>query len=444
LSQDSSTAAVTRHFNTLEDWLAWFETLHPKKIDFSLDRIRAVLAALGISVAPYRVVTVGGTNGKGSCVAMLERIYREAGYRVGAFTSPHLWRFNERIRLNGVVVSDEALIEIFELMEAARGEITLSYFESSAVAAMLYFARECVDVAVLEVGMGGRLDAVNVYDADTALIVSIDLDHQDYLGPDREKIGFEKAGILRAGRPAVIADRDPPQSVLTAVRERGALAKFIDRDFSAAPAAEGEAAGFVYRAPGRPERRFPRPPFGGIVQLTNAAACIAVVDSVAAVLPVADAAIARALCAVALPGRLDARTVDSVEWIFDVAHNPAAAARYRAALDALPRVPRTLAVFGAMSDKDLRGVLAPFTPEVAHWFIAAVDSERTATAAALEAVLAELGAAEVSVHNGIAAATLAARAAARAGERVLVFGSFYSVGPAMAALGLYCAPLVAE
>ncbi len=436
----SSSAEATRRFATLDAWLAWFETLHPKKIDFGLDRIRAVLSSLGIERPSYRVVTVGGTNGKGSCVAMLERIYREAGYRVGAFTSPHLWRFNERIRLDGVDASDEALIELFEIIDAARGEITLSYFESSAVAALLYFARERVDVGVLEVGMGGRLDAVNVYDADAALVVSVDLDHQDYLGSDRETIAVEKAGIFRGGRPAVIADRNPPSSLVAVATERGALTKLVDRDFSVEPAGEG----FVYRASGRPERRFPRPRFGGTVQLTNAAACIAVVDSIAALLPVDDAAIARALETVALPGRLDARVVDSVEWLFDVAHNPAAAARYRAAVDALPRPPRTLAVFGAMNDKDLHGVLGPFVADVAHWFVSDVDSERTATPAELEAALAELGAAEVTVHNGIAAATLAARAAARAGERVLVFGSFYSVGPAMAALGIYCAPLVAE
>ena len=314
-------------FTTLAEWLAWFETLHPKKIDFSLDRIRLVLESLGIAKPRYRVVTVGGTNGKGSCVALLESIYLRAGYSVGAFTSPHLWRFNERIRLGGADVSDATLIGVFERMDAARGAVTLSYFEASAVAALLHFAEQNVDVAILEVGMGGRLDAVNVYDADAALVVSIDLDHREYLGPDRESIGREKAGIFRAGRAAIVADPDPPRSVLAIAAERGSRLRCLGRDFGV----EADAGGLVYRRPGAPARVFPRPAFGGPIQRVNAAACITVVDELDELLPVTDEALAEGIRSAKLSGRLDVHEVDAAEWVFDVAHNPAAAASLHAA-----------------------------------------------------------------------------------------------------------------
>ena len=216
---------------TLDDWLSRFETLHPKKIDLSLERLITVLDRLELREPQYKVVTVAGTNGKGSCVAMLESIYWHAGYEVGTFTSPHLWRFNERIRLNGADASDAELVELFEIIDASLGAITLSYFESSTVAALLHFARRKVDVAVLEVGMGGRLDASNSVDADCGLIVSVDLDHREWLGDDREAIGREKAGIMRRGKPVVIADRDVPRSVLAHAAAEGALPFVIGRDF---------------------------------------------------------------------------------------------------------------------------------------------------------------------------------------------------------------------
>lgn len=423
---------MTRRFATLDEWLAWLETLHPKKIDFSLTRIRAVLDALDIASPPYRVITVGGTNGKGSCVAMLESIYRQAGYHVGAFTSPHLWRFNERLRLDGRSIADETLIELFELMDAARGTVTLSYFEASAVAAMLYYARERVDVAILEVGMGGRLDAVNVYDADAALIVSIDLDHEEWLGKGRDAIGREKAGILRSGRPAIVADADPPASLLAIAASLGADLKLIGRDFSA----ERDDDALVYRMPGRTDERLPRPSFGVRAQLHNAAACIAVVDSLQAMLPVTRMAVGEGLRQVRIAGRLDRHLIDGVEWIFDVAHNPAAAARMLDALELTSCPGRSWAVFGAMRDKDLAGVLRGFVASTAGWFVAPLESERGATAEEVCGVLAGLGA-EAVAYADVAEACHAARLRAEPGDRVLVFGSFYTVGPALAALGLY-------
>ena len=224
----------SRRHRSLEEWLAWLETLHPKKIDLSLDRVLTVLDRLDLRDPPYTVITVAGTNGKGSCVAMLESIYWHAGYSVGAFTSPHLWRFNERVRVDGIDASDEELVALFESLDAALDTVTLSYFESSTVVALMHFARRAVDVAVLEVGMGGRLDASNAVDADCALIVSVDLDHQEWLGEDREAIGHEKAGIMRAGKPVVVADRNPPASVLAHAAAVGAPVQLIGRDFDEA------------------------------------------------------------------------------------------------------------------------------------------------------------------------------------------------------------------
>jgi dihydrofolate synthase/folylpolyglutamate synthase len=285
-----STMTKPRRFGELDEWLAWFTTLHPKVIDMSLDRVLAVLATLGIARPPYKVVTVAGTNGKGSCVALLERIYLEAGFAVGAFTSPHLLRFNERIRCRGRDLDDAELVELFALIDEALGEQTLSYFEASAVAALLAFARLGADIAVLEVGMGGRLDAVNAVDADCALIVSIDLDHMDYLGPTRDLIGREKAGIARAGRPAVVADPDPPAGLLAEIERRGGELRLIGRDFGA----EADDRGLLYWSGAGGERcrkRYPRPGFGGRIQVGNAAAVVAVVEALWAALPVDEAAL---------------------------------------------------------------------------------------------------------------------------------------------------------
>jgi len=421
----------SRRFDSLDDWLAWLVTLHPKQIDMSLGRVVAVLAALGISDPPYRVITVAGTNGKGSSVALLERIYLEAGYRVGAFTSPHLLKFNERIRVGGRDLDDAELVDVFERIDAARGELTLSYFEASAVAAMLYFALAKVDVAVLEVGMGGRLDAVNAIDTDCALITSIDLDHMEYLGPDRNAIGGEKAGIVRAGKPVIVTDADPPVGLLDGIASRQGRLLRIGIDFAVEPA----GAGLRYRAGGAEPRDFPRPAFGGRIQLANAAGAIAVVDAMRSDLPVPEAALAAGIANARIKGRLDRVTIDDCEWIFDVAHNPGAAALMHEVIRALDPVPKTLAVFGAMRDKDLAAVVGPFVALVDEWYVGGVDSDRGADPAAIAAILDRLGATRIEQFGSTADATRAARAAR--GNRVLVFGSFYSVGPAMEALGIY-------
>jgi dihydrofolate synthase / folylpolyglutamate synthase len=429
-------ATSSRRHYTLDNWLAWFETLHPKKIDLTLDRVTEVLDRLGLRRPPYKIVTVAGTNGKGSCVAMLESIYWHAGYDVGAFTSPHLWRFNERIRLNGADAGDAELIELFEAIDASLDGITLSYFESSTVAALLHFARREVDVAVLEVGMGGRLDASNAVDADCALIVSIDLDHREWLGDDREAIGREKAGIVRRGKPMVLADRDPPRSVLEHAAAQGAVARLIGRDFDFRRAGDG------WRRVGDSESSalLPLPTFGGEEQLANAAACAAVADSLRAALPVSDAALAAGIRNAYLRGRLERHSVDSAEWVFDVGHNPAAAQILHGSLSRLPAARRTFAVFAAMRDKDLAGVVAPFAALADGWFVAQGNADRGATGAELRAVVEGVGGRGVEVCPSVEAACVAARARAAPGDRVLVFGSFVTVGAATTALGLYCAP----
>ncbi|HEY3518338.1 MAG TPA: cyanophycin synthetase [Gammaproteobacteria bacterium] len=421
---------------TLDHWLAWFETVHPKRIDLRLDRFVAVLDTLGLRKPPYKVITVAGTNGKGSCVAMLESIYWHAGYDVGTFTSPHLMRFNERIRFNGADAADADLVEVFEEAAAALGPVTLSYFEASLVAALGFFLRRDPDVVIFEVGMGGRLDATNALDTDCALIVSIDLDHREWLGETREAIGREKAGIVRAGKPVVIGDRAVPASVLEHAAAAHAVPYLIGRDF------DFRRDGAVWRRSRDSDAAapFPLPPFGGAEQFANAASCAAVVAALAADLPVGDAALSKGIANAYLRGRLERHDVDGVEWVFDVGHNPAAAAGLEAALRRLPARKRTWIVFAAMRDKDLKGVVEPFAASADGWFVAQASTDRGATGDELATLLESLGAGHVHVAADVAAACAAARAATAPADRVVVYGSFHTVGAALEALRLYCAP----
>jgi dihydrofolate synthase/folylpolyglutamate synthase len=271
---------------TLQDWLRWLEVLHPQKIDLSLERICAVLEALGLASPPFRIASVAGTNGKGSCVATLEAVFLGQGYRVGAYTSPHLWRFNERVRVDGAEVSDAELMAVFEHIDRVRGETTLSYFEYTTAAACVCFAERAVDLAVLEVGLGGRLDAVNAMDADLALITSIDLDHQHWLGDTRDAIGVEKAGIMRPGRPAIVADRDPPLPLLAYAKRGGVPLRRLGADFDFLRHDDGswDFRGGEWRLEG-----LPKPALRGAVQYENAAACLAAAEALAEWLPIEPA-----------------------------------------------------------------------------------------------------------------------------------------------------------
>ena len=415
----------------LETWLEHLETLHPKKIDLGLERIGRVLDRLSVRTPPFRTVVIGGTNGKGSCVAFLESLYVAGGYSVGAFTSPHLWRFNERIRVNGVEAADETLVALFEGIEQARGEISLSYFEFSSAAALLHFAQSGVDVALLEVGLGGRLDAVNAVDGDASLVVSVDLDHQEWLGNSREEIGREKAGIMRRGRPAVIAERNPPQSLLDHAARVGADLRRIGVEFEF----EAEGAQWTYRSTNGVVSGLPRPKFGGPEQIANAAGSLAVVESLQQELPLDRAAWRQGIAGARSSGRIEERDIGGVSWIFDVAHNPAAARVLAAALRRRPVPGRTLAVVALMQDKDHAGVLEPLRPLVDQWFVTCAGGDRGALPETLVSVLGPESHAAIYPDPGAGCAQ--ARDHAGPWDRVVVFGSFYLVGPALSALGIY-------
>ncbi len=417
----------------LEAWLEHLETLHPKKIDLGLERIGTVLDRLSLSTPPYRTIAIGGTNGKGSCVALLESLYLAGGYRTGAFTSPHLWRFNERIRVDGIEADSETIVALFERIEQAREEISLSYFEFSTAAALLHFAGSGVDVALLEVGLGGRLDAVNAIDADASLIASIDLDHQEWLGTTREAIGHEKAGIMRPGRAAVVAERTPPESLLVHAARIGADLCRLGAAFDF----ETGHAHWTYRGTTGIVKGLPRPRFGGREQISNAAGCLAVVESLDNELPLDRAAWRQGIGRARPSARIEERDIGGVRWIFDVAHNPAAA---RVLADALRRRPvggRTYGIVAMMEDKDHKGVLGALMPMVDHWLVTRAGSVRGAAPERLAEILGPGRSA--SVHLDARAACDHVRGRAGPGDRVVVFGSFYLVGPAMSALGIYFA-----
>ncbi len=433
----SATPSDTGRLADLDDWLEWLETLHPKKIDLGLERVIAVLGALDLADPPYRVVTVGGTNGKGSCVALLESIYRQAGYRVGAYTSPHLWRFNERMRVDFREASDAEIVDVFREIDSARGDITLSYFECATVAAMAWFARRDVDIAILEVGLGGRLDAVNAVDPDASLIVSIALDHQAWLGETRSVIAIEKAGIMRQGRPTIVADPQPPESLLKRADELDAKLLLSGRDFGH-DSASGDT--WHYRPRSGDSLRLPLPNFGGLVQRGNAAACVALVLALGEELPVSEDSLGLGIAGAQIHARFERHSVGDAEWIFDVAHNPAAARVLAAELDSEPVSGRTFAVLAMMADKDVGGVIDPFIDLVDEWVTVRVGGARGADAETLAEALRSGGARAAAAASDIDSACARLRKTAGSNDRVIVFGSCYIVGPAMTSLGLYCAP----
>jgi dihydrofolate synthase/folylpolyglutamate synthase len=413
----------------LTAWLAYLERLHPRGVELGLDRVSAVRERLALNL-PFPVVTVGGTNGKGSTCALLERMLGCAGYRVGLYTSPHLLRYNERVRIAGAQAADTALTAAFERIEAARGEISLTYFEFGTLAAALLFRDAALDVAVLEVGLGGRLDAVNAFDSDCAVITSIGLDHMDYLGPTREDIGREKAGIFRGGRPAVVAEPDPPGSLIGHARAIGAQLYLVDRDFGAT----GGAGQWSYWSWLGRRSGLPRPALRGACQLGNAAAALAALDCLRERLPVDMGAVRRGLVEVELPGRFQVLP-GRPTIVLDVAHNPHAAQRLGENLDALRRDAggRTLAVFGMLKDKDIAGVAAALGGRVDSWWIAGLPGERGADGERVRAALAAAGlTAPAEICADTATAFRRAREAARPDDRIVVFGSFLTVSAVLA------------
>jgi len=412
----------------LADWLRYIERLHPQTIALGLDRVRAVLDRLAIpKFCP--IVVVGGTNGKGSTCAMLEAILAAAGYRVGCYTSPHLARYNERVRIAGREADDATLSEGFRAVEAARGETPLTYFEFGTLAAWAAFARAGLDVLLLEVGLGGRLDAVNAFEPDVAVLTSVGLDHQDYLGDTRERIGWEKAHIFRPGKPGIVGDPNPPGSVLEHARSIGAQLLVIGREFGYA----ADAHQWRYFGPGGARGGLAYPALRGAIQLSNAACAIAALDCLRERLPVGAQDVRGGLALVELPGRFQVLP-GRPAVVLDVAHNPQAAGVLAENLAAMGRYPRTLAVVGMLRDKDLAGVCAKLRGRVDRWYAATLDNPRGATAGELAAAIAAAGAGgDVREFPAPDAAFAAAREDARPDDRILVFGSFYTVANVIAA-----------
>ena len=411
---------------TLEEWLAHCERLHPLGIDMTLERVCAVRDRLGLSFGDVSVISVAGTNGKGSTCAMLESIALRAGYRVGLYIKPHLVHFEERCRVGGQPVAAQALLPHFAAVEAARGEITLTWFEFTTLAILRLLSQTPLDLVILEVGMGGRLDAVNAIDADVAIVTSVALDHTEYLGPDREAIGFEKAGILRPGRPAIISDPEPPASLIAHAEAIGADLWRHGRDFNV----QGDAQQWAWRGRARRFGGLAYPALRGANQLLNAAGVLAALEALHQRLPVSAQAVRSGLVQVELPGRFQI-VPGHPALVLDVAHNPQAVAALALNLDQMGFYPRTHAVFGAMADKDIDSLLQRIAPLIDVWHLTDLPLPRAAKAQALAAsVQAASGSRSVAIqtHADPAAALRAAAASADPADRIVVFGSFYTVG----------------
>lgn len=468
--------------STLSQWLAYLEALHYTEIDLGLERVRHVAQRLELTY-PYTVITVGGTNGKGSVCAMLEAMILAGGYKAGTYTSPHLVDYNERIRINGKPATDAQIIEQFTRIEEARGATSLSYFEFSTLAALLLFEQQTVDIAILEVGLGGRLDAVNLVDTDCAIITSIDIDHTSYLGSTREQIGLEKAHIFRPGRPAICADPLPPQSLLDYARDIGAELWLFGKDFNYS----GDRLQWAYG--GREQRRsaLAYPALRGANQLLNASAALAALEALRSELVIPQHAVRLGLSHAALPGRFQIMPGQPV-IILDVAHNPHAAAALAQNIASMPCSGKTFAVAGMFRDKDIAGTVSKMTAHVDHWFCAALAGARGLGSNELAVVVQDALAAADGVPAGtisgatslngvqglgdphtrdIAATAMPHRPGVRSGkvihetkrqasieqfedpvaafnaardratlnDRILVFGSFATVGPVLEELG---------
>jgi dihydrofolate synthase/folylpolyglutamate synthase len=421
---------------TLAGWLAFLEKLHPKGqdgIEPGLERMRCIKDTLQ-QRQTCPLIIVGGTNGKGSTCAYLETILRAAGYRVGGYASPHLLAYNERVRIDGMAVDNAALCAAFARVEAARqaaGDVALTYFEFGTLAAWEVFAASRVQAIVLEVGLGGRLDAVNVYDADAAVVTGIALDHTDYLGPDREHIGFEKAGIFRSGRPAICADARPPQTLVAHALEIGADLTLIGRDFGyvRAPSA------WTYQGRQGTLDDLPFPALPGGHQFGNAAAALAALDGLQKRLPTPAPAIRDGLRQVRLAGRFQ-RVGEAPAIVLDVAHNPQAAASLAENLDAMGRFSRTFAVVGMLADKDIAGSLRALAGRVDTWLLSGLDAPRGAAAEILAtAVAAEHLGGDAECFSSPIKAFQRALGLAKEDDRIVVFGSFHTVAAILREIG---------
>jgi len=427
-------ATIAPSMKTLADWLAYCEQLHPTAIELGLDRVRTVAQRMKLRF-DCPVFTVAGTNGKGSTCAMLEAILLQAGWRTGVYTSPHLIHFEERCRIRGQSIDAAELVGCLEQVEAARGDISLTYFEFTTLAILQAMARAGLDAVILEVGLGGRLDAVNIIDTDCAIITSIDIDHAALLGDTREKIGFEKAGIMRAGRPAIVSDPVPPQSVIDHAKAIGADLWLLGRDFNYQG---NNPQQWAWAGRGRRYSGLAYPTLRGANQLINASGVLAALDALRARLPVTAQAVRNGFALVELPGRFQI-IAGQPTLVLDVAHNPHAAAHLAVNLDAMGAFRQTFAVFGVMRDKDVDGVIAALKHRVDHWLPVDLPGPRAASADWIAGRLEAAGVARagpktsIECHADPSTALAAARGRASANDRIVVFGSFLTVADILAA-----------
>ncbi len=425
-------SSLLTRYSPLQCWLDHIERLHAQTIELGLERVLLVKRALGIK-QEVPVITVGGTNGKGSTCAMLERILLCAGYRVGLYTSPHLLDYNERVRIDGRPACDEVVCESFAQVEVARGDTQLTYFEFGTLAAWQAFSTAGVEVVILEVGLGGRLDAVNAFDADCAIVASVGLDHMEYLGETREAIGFEKAGIFRSDRPAIVGDAQPPRSLLEHARRIGADLQVLGEEFGYL----AEQGQWTYW--GRRGRRggLAYPALRGAIQLANASAAIAALETLADRLPVSMQDIRRGLIEVELPGRFQVLP-GRPTVVLDVAHNPQAAGVLADNLGAYLANeafhPETWAVFGMLADKDIAGVVERVKGRIDRWLAATLTGPRGTTAEGLARILADYGIRVEACFDSPADAYRAARELAGENDRIIAFGSFLTVAGVLRAI----------
>jgi len=403
---------------TLSEWLAWQASLHPQEIELGLNRCHTVAQRLNLLQPPFPIITVGGTNGKGSSVAFLDAILTAAGYRVGRFTSPHLLHYNERIVITGQAIDNISLCKAFTAIEAARDQISLTFFEINTLAAMLIFQQSHLDVAILEVGLGGRLDAVNVFDADLALITAIGIDHEEWLGSDRESIGFEKAGIFRPARPAVCSDANPPRSLLNRAQQLTTPLYCLGRDFTY----QKSNNDWSWQSQTRSYPQLPLPSLVGDFQLDNAAGVLMVLELFNAALPFS--AIQQGLRKTKIMGRFQILQ-GQVTQILDVAHNPLGVQVLKTLLQQMPCPGQTIGVVGILQDKDIPNMLTPLRDTFAVWYVAPLKTPRSAKIEDLMAALTALP--EVHACASITQAHTQALSQAKPGDRIVVFGSFYTV-----------------
>jgi dihydrofolate synthase / folylpolyglutamate synthase len=434
-------ANLTVKPNNAQQWLAYIEALHPKAIAMGLDRVNTVLNQLQLTPS-FPIVTVAGTNGKGSVCAMLSQIYVQAGYQVGCYTSPHINRYNERVSVNLQHISDDDLCSAFAAVEAARGDVALTYFEMGTLAAMWHFCRQQLDVCILEIGLGGRLDAVNAFEPSCAIVTTIDLDHMEFLGDTREQIGLEKAGIFRANKLAICGDENPPNSLLNYANKIGADLALIGHDFKVKKTAlKDKQLGWQYSAK-NVYLDLPVPSLVGDFQLNNAACVVHAVLHLNTILPIAtheptidglQANIYAALRAVKLIGRFQ-QIQTNPQIIVDVAHNPHAATSLAQNLKKSPNTGKTLAVFGMLADKDIAGVIAAVSDEIDAWYLADIHTARGAKAQDLQVALTQQANKKPAILcPDVASALAAACIDAAKNDRIIVFGSFYTAADALTA-----------